>query len=59
MRRLVVPILAAIALAGCAGAYVAGDVGPNHGDLSRDHVASRSDQGGRQPSSEAIVATNR
>jgi hypothetical protein len=40
MRRLVVPILAAIALAGCAGAYVAGDVGADHGDLSRDHVAS-------------------
>lgn len=40
MRRLIVPILAAAALAGCAGAYVAGDVGPGHGDLNRDHVAS-------------------
>ena len=41
MKRLIVPILAATALAGCAGAYVAGDVDPSHGDLDRDHVASR------------------
>ena len=41
MRRLIVPILAAITLAGCAGAYVAGDVGANHGEPGRDRVASR------------------
>ncbi|MDQ2861494.1 MAG: lipoprotein [Pseudomonadota bacterium] len=33
MRRFVTPILAALALAGCAGAYVAGDAGPHHENL--------------------------
>ena len=34
MGRFVMPILAALTLAGCAGAYVAGDVGPHHDNLN-------------------------
>jgi hypothetical protein len=30
MRRLVMLCLTALTLAGCAGAYVAGDAGPHH-----------------------------
>jgi len=33
MRRFVIPVLAVLALAGCAGAYVAGDAGPHHENL--------------------------
>jgi|GEM_PF-6416043 len=40
MTRLIVLFLAALSLSGCAGAYVAGDVGAHHDDLDRLNAAS-------------------
>jgi len=39
MRRLIMLCLTAMTLAGCAGAYVAGDAGPHHENLTLARAA--------------------
>lgn len=38
VSRLIVLFLTTLTVAGCAGAYVAGDVGADHGNLSNLHA---------------------